>query len=446
MDGGQGDRSEALARIVEESRGLGDVTTTADQPRGRRFKTTIVLCACLVAIIAGTAAYVYSRYSSPQRRTSTTALAIVLDHSASLGCASAPAWSPDGRLIAVLGTQQSCAAISNAPDDTQALYFFDGATGRLGRILKLEPLLQPLFLSTQFYGGCHTFYLSLCYDHIAWSPDGQRLAVLLTNPQPDPTMASYVLVVVESHGASIQLIKGGTFTQPTNSQHVEWALWDLQGKAVQYSQEPDSFNTTSQLVWSRNGTLAPGTSEQPAATSPVGDPPSGSAAFSPWQPGNIMLAGGPLLSSSYWAWSPDGRYLATGLATQIGLGDASATPLPGANMGYGTAAPRDEALTAVLSQAQAQPIHGESGFEVAWTPAGDYLAELRCTSAPGRATLSIWKTHTGAHVVSTPVTLSQENADCLNLSPAMSWSPGGSQLALVSPTTGGIAVVAPQLP
>ncbi|HKV86274.1 MAG TPA: hypothetical protein VJN88_17110, partial [Ktedonobacterales bacterium] len=159
-----------------------------------------------------------------------------------------------------------------------------------------------------------------------------------------------------------------------------------------------------------------------------------------------LLEGGPLLASSYWAWSQDGRYLATGLTTQIVLGNAAAsTPTPGANVGYGTAAPRDEALTAVLAQARAQPVHGEAGFGVAWTPSGGDLAELRCDSKPTQATLSIWKTQTGARVTSTPLALSQENADCGSLSLDMAWSPDGSHMALVSSTTGGVAVVEPRL-
>lgn len=432
----------ALRRIAEERRDWDG----RESRRRHHFNARIAIFLCILALVASAGAYVYARHASPKRQSKTAPSALTFDHRAGLGCASAPAWSPDGRLIAVLGTQQPCSVIARTPDDTQSLYFFDSATGKLGRILKLKPLLQPQFSSVQYYGGCHGFNLSLCYDHIAWSPDGQSLAVLLTMPESDPTVASDALVVVEPHGASIQVLKGGTFTQPTSSRHVEWALWDLQGRTVRYTEEPDAFNTASQLAWGQNGALTPSTNTQSSAVSPVGNPPGGSAVFSPWQPGSILLEGGPLLASSYWAWSPDGRYLATGLSTQIVMKDTSMTPTTGANSGYGIAAPRDEALTAVLSQARAQPVYGEAGYGVAWTPSGSNLAELRCSSVATQAILSIWNTQTGARVTSTPLALSQENTSCVNLPLDMAWSPDGQRLALVSPSSGGFSVVQPQLP
>ena len=289
--------------------------------------------------------------------------------------------------------------------------------------------------------------LSLCYDHIAWTPDGQRLALLLTTPQSDPTVASYALLVVDSHGVGAQVIKGGTFKQPAKSPPVVWALWNLQSQTVSYAQEPDGFNTASQLTWASDGSLTPMVnSQESAAMTPVGNPAGGSAVFSPWQPGDIVLAGGPLLASNYWAWSPNGHYLATGLSTQIILGNDAATPTPDASLGYGTAAPRDEGLTTVLAQAHAQPIAGEAGFGVAWTASGDNLAVLRCANAPTAATLSIWKAQTGALIVTVPIMLSQEDGDCTSLSLDLSWSPDEHRLAVVSPTTGGVTVATPRLP
>lgn len=447
MDNSEARRAEALRRVADEGREWDSPDSRTEHKGARRFAMRILFSICLVAVIVGTSLFVFVKRSSSSHPRTRSESALSPDHSAGLGCASAPAWSPDGRLFAVLGTQESCAAIRSAPDATQAIYIFDGTTGHLARILKLEPLLQPQFQSVQFYGGCRTSLLSLCYDHMVWTPDGQRLAVLLTTPQSDPTVASYALLVVESHGTDAQIIKGGAFKQPAKTPPVVWALWNLQARTVRYAQEPDAFNTASQLTWGSDGSLTPAVSA-PRGTSgtPVGNPAGGSAAFSPWQPGNILLEGGPLLSSSYWAWSPDGGYLATGLSTQIIIGNDTATPTPDASLGYGTASPRDEGLTTVLAQVHAQPITGEAEFGVAWTASGDNLAVLRCTNAPTAATLSIWNTRSGALIVTVPIMLSQEDGVCTSLSLDMSWSPDEHRLAIVSPTTGGVMVATPRLP
>ncbi|WIG59283.1 MAG: hypothetical protein OJF49_002030 [Ktedonobacterales bacterium] len=409
-----------------------------------------MLLLALVIILAAGGILVYTQHKSGAHSSGAVALQPPsFAHAAGISCGSAPAWSPDGRYFAIVGTTTGCGYITHAPDPAEQVAIFAGTTSKLVR-----RILLTRFLPSVPYGSCHTELgaVGLCFDAPLWSPDGQSLAVLfLTEPQLSETAVENLLIV-HADGSSGQTI-AGMLEPPTVEQQPPFvrALWDLQAHTQHYATVPSAFALAQTLTWSQGGTLTANPASSTNPPPPIGIP-SGGATFSPWQPGYLETdvdqssSRQTLFTTSFRAWSPDGRYLATRVAVEMLLsGPGSNPPTPGPNAGYSIRAPRDAALSALVQAQQAQAAAGSAvDAYIAWDTTGAYLASASCAT-PTSLQLTLYATATGTRLASATLSTTKETDTCDGLRLSASWSPTGHTVLVTSIDTGGMFLWTPKL-
>ncbi len=310
-----------------------------------------------------------------------------------IACLADAAWSPDSHFIAVLG-YQGCPQDSYVPG---LVDLYDAHSSQLLRQLhpddaivrglsaSLSPLVrqavQKILPDSPVGGGLPV----IDYEHVTWSPDGQRLAFTFGIAAQQPSVHGVVLM--DKDGGSVQVLLQ---QQPASGPlHTEWDL--SRALSIVFSTSTSAlalqpFPPALAYHWGANGTLVP---EMPLSTLslpavPSSQPgsignPDGDASFTIWQPGSahvISLEDTSRVSTMYtWntdfaAWSPDGRYLIDG----IGLTGLLQPP--------GQLFPSHKALVALgLNQAPLLPIHDgallmvvERATALAWSPDGRILA------------------------------------------------------------------------
>src|SRR5439155_18181322 len=162
--------------------------------------------------------------------------------------------------------------------------------------------------------------LVISYLHVIWSPDTQRLAFTFHVAAPSPSLHGIVLMNRDGTQTQVLLDQQNTFAP-------SYAEWDLERRMLITS---NVFPLPPALAyhWGPKGTVLPGrllsTQFLPAAPplSPIGNP-DGDASFTLWQPAVAQVTSFTDPSGTYrihsWstsfaAWSPDGRYLITDLS------------------------------------------------------------------------------------------------------------------------------------
>ena len=354
-------------------------------------------------------------------------------------------WSPDSTLIAVLGYSQNCSPVASVPG---LVNLYEARTSQLLRQLHPdEAIVQALKAASgsagepsarvpqQKQGGGSGLVIS--YQHVVWSPDNQRLAFLFHLRAPSASLEGVVLM--NRDGAHAQVL-----LDQQNPLAPSSAEWDLERRML-ITSNVFPFPPALAYHWGPKGTVNPGrllpTQFLPAAPplSPIGNP-DGDASFTLWQPGLAQLTSSTDPSGTYrihsWstsfaAWSPDGRYLITdlsffGLLTSPKVISAS-TPF------FQVSDPsRDRSQTGVQGltnqcAVQLQAVKTTTAF--AWSPNGRVLADY---GAGNRVDLS--ECPTGHKFASFPLQSKYPapSADAV----ALRWSPDGSHLLLSSVASG----------
>ena len=322
------------------------------KPRGRAgWWWGALVMVVILAVVAAFTLPNLLRKASPKAQASVLTITPYADD---LACPVDVAWSPNGRLLAVLGFHLSCPNMSSTRASPGQVNIYDATTGKLVQQFQPDTLILhghgvTLSTATQTAADGSTFVPFIGYTALVWSPDGQRLAlpfVALQSPYTLPatdfgaqtgspaqaTTVGVLLIDVAGRQARVlaapyrlPAVAGGAYGAYRSS--VEW---DLTSGALASSNL--TLPAALGYQWGAQGSLLPlgtltttGAPTQPALA-PVGNPIGGKT-FTIWQPGladqgflpippNATQPATPQAAVGvyFWAtrfpiWSPDGRYL-----------------------------------------------------------------------------------------------------------------------------------------
>jgi len=350
----------------------------------------------------------------------------------SMPCLVDAAWSPDNRMIAALGYQSACYQAGA----TSVLTLYDTHLRKVvARLHPDEAIVQALDSSGSFSVN-HPFSMpadpiDITYVHVIWSPDGKALAYTFTTLSTQPPEDGVVLMSREGGHAQV-LLQEQSATAPF------YAEWDLaRSRSVPFTPPPSAFSfmpLSAALTyrWGANGTLVPETLLTPTGVpaapplGPVGNP-DGDPTFTLWQPGSVDVAAmrdSSRLSSwttTFAAWSPDGRYLVDGL-TLFGLlkppgqGFPSASTIILTRMNQVPLLPlRDKALLKVVDTAAALA-RSQNGQMLSASHAGKSVDLYECRTGDKLAAFAL-----------------HDHGDAASTAPILlRWSPDGSRLLVWS--------------
>lgn len=408
----------------------------------------------VVIVIVGSIVAVVSRTQGVKDANSQMALharSISVRDLLGLHCISQPIWSPDGKYIALLGTAQTgdCVPYLSLSSDVnassgstppQTLAIIDAATGHVVHSIALDPLLDNRpNCNTAGQCGPDTARLDEFYG-LSWSPDGRSIAIAYVNFF-STTLDSHpvcTLLVVRADGSAHFRIADNT-TPVLDSMHPDLRIWDLQSQSVKtrntFDLLPFSLPFANAYLWSGGDLTAALSTVSPNG---IGSP-EGQTQFSPWQSGSVDDAsaytkqnGLVTYQTSFWAWAPDGSYVAT--FVQVGAqmqapGLAQPTVDTRQAPGHILSTPvRDAALANVVRDvAEGRGI--ASRYYVSWRPDGTYLAALSCSSSTAAqlALLSTADGHTRA-TAALGFPLSTSSSGCTQDLMPITWSPNGSTI------------------
>ncbi|MBF6589220.1 MAG: hypothetical protein IVW57_01660, partial [Ktedonobacterales bacterium] len=412
----------------------------------------------VVVIVAGMIGLAAITRLGPRAATSPGALLaprrISTFATARMACPTSAAFSPDGTRILVLGTLGACAPTEAAPSRAtatpapHAAALYESASGRLLKLIRLEPLLglgaaatpgAPSAGAVSFFG-------------LGWSPDGTSAAFAYTafdataRLTADHVLDSGLLLLDLTRGGGTIIHGDSGFFAPLGGGGGGFPIWHI----AQGTETP-TFTPLPGLTytWGHGSQPAPikvirgALAQLPIDAGPrypVGDP-AGGATFSIWQPGLLVgpgrttLGGGrAVFLTAFSSWSPDSAQVtlmtagaALPLAADERADDPAATPgdlaLPLPTPAILARAPaRDTALDAVRRQ-----IGGDGWALVAWNPLGTLLASVTCQDT-STATLALRETGSRlvASAVSLPLSGSGEQGTCASAVSAMSGPPTGA--------------------
>lgn len=268
----------------------------------------------------------------------------IVDERNELDCLRAAAWRPDGRFLAVLGSTNDCPVTSYEPGIIN-IYNADGAT----LIRQLRPdrwIFAQLHLEVPsvasatptVVGKPNSRYATpiVYYYSILWSPDLQLLGVTFTVITSFAPLQQFSgLLTMAATGSHPRVILQQV--QPSDLYGSLYLVWSIAAghpvvvKTVPLGPQmpadaPVNIIPALLYAWQEGGVLAPVAGTQltsrpgpPQSVAQIGNP-DGGATFTPWQPGTLTALGeanqGQAMpvdiytwSSTFSAWSPDGRYL-----------------------------------------------------------------------------------------------------------------------------------------
>jgi hypothetical protein len=267
-----------------------------------------------------------------------------VDERNDLDCLRSAAWRPDGRYLAVLGSTNDCAVTTYEPGIVN-IYNANGAT----LIRQLRPdrwIFSQLHLEVpsvasatpMVAGKPNSRYAApiVYYHSILWSPDLQSLGITFTVITSFAPLQQFAgLLTVTATGGYPQVFLQQV--QPSDLYGSLYLVWNIGAgrpvvmKTVRLAAQmpadaPVNIAPAMLYTWQEGGVLAPvpGTqlASQPGLSrvaTLIGNPDGGTT-FTPWQPGTLIALGqanqGQAMpvdiytwSSTFSAWSPDGRYL-----------------------------------------------------------------------------------------------------------------------------------------
>ena len=363
-------------------------------------------------------------------------------------------WSPRGDAVAMLGYEYNCPTGHDVPG---VLNIYDASTGKLTAQWQLDDTILNIMnaptvsasgisnhgiLATSSFQTANTGsanagstrLLPFSYIHVMWSPDERRLALsFIVYMQQQPFFG---ILVMNVNGRFSHII----FQPPNLDQGapIEWNI--ATGQALGFTTIPPAMA----YRWQGNGSLVPfvalpGRSPQPVPLAgPVGNP-DGNTSFTIWQPGITTFTsfvGYYGWSTSFSAWSPDGRYLVDDINLQGFYRPPSGIipdiqALAKLKLGHNRLlSPRKVALNELL---RGSPL-------VSWRPDGRVLATYYA-----RGIIVLYDSRTG-QVLKT-LSLPAIQPLLAGSFALLRWSPDGSRLLLSSPSYGLLNIWGPdQLP
>ena len=397
-----------------------------------------------------------------------TPIVFTLPASAKVYCPSMPAWSPDGKYIALMarsflpGGQGNCAygdqvsgmakqelnnnfSSNSLISGPMKALVLDAKTGGVVRQLPLVDLTGLLCKGTSY---CDTNGITPV--SLSWTPDGASV-VLFSTLNVDLTgqdgqgysQTRGVLEVMRADGTQITraLVGYGRATSsatgpgggilPANIYSPPLFTWDLISGSTGYTDihEAGGFETVD---------YAPDFQVGPEGQlTPVSGVSAG--AITPWSYGVLWGphdASGPgsntVFRSSVWAWSADGRFVVPNVVTTVNLkqqkGAANSQPgYPGAyNPPF--VSPPDAATEAVLGEITPSL----DVIYIARDPQGARLASFACQPNVGVGVLTIRATVTGKVLLTIHYTFPTISTSygCPGDAEAINWAPDGSRVAM----------------
>lgn len=402
----------------------------------------------------------FKRAYAPQAHPSHTGSSLpVLPQRDGITCLRDAIWSPDSKFIAVLGYSQTCSYVAYVPG---LVNLYEAQTSKLLRQLHpddmiVQALHKPVASSRQAVasvppdkkGGGSQPVIS--YTHVVWSPDTQRLAFTFHLAASSPSLNGIVLMNTDGTRTEVLL-------NPQNPLAPSSAEWDLERKVPITSQ---TFPLPPALTyhWGPKGTLIP---ERllPSGALPVAPPlvpignPDGDPSFTLWQPGliheTVVYASHAFTthswSTSFAAWSADGRFLITDLSFWGALDSAESIAAGNqfvmvSSLGQAahvsrreTASPKDIATTrdsssfvvaGLTNQCAALLQAVDTPLAFAWSPNGRVLADY----GDGNR-VDLYECPTGHKLTS--FTLQSKYAASSADAVVLRWSPDGLHLLLSS--------------
>ena len=360
-------------------------------------------------------------------------------------------WSPRGDAIAVLGYAYTCPTNHNAPG---VLNVYNARTGKLTAQWQLDDTILNIIGAPTINGQGQSTHgvlatsslhnassaksgsksiLPFSFGHVMWSPDERRFALSFVLYMQQP-FSGILIMNVNGRFSHLIFQSSGTHQQAAS----EWNI--ATGQALGFISIPPAIA----YHWQANGSLVPflhssARPPQPVPlTGPVGNP-DGDPIFTVWQPAITAftpIAGYYGWSTSFSAWSPDGRYLIDDINLQ-GFYKPPASIVPNiqalAKLKVGhnrLLSPRKVALYELLE-----------GFPlVSWRPDGRMLATYFA-----RGQVIFYNTRTGQSLQTLKLPPGQHLlSGTLAL---LRWSPDGSHLLLSSPSYGLLNIWGPnQIP
>ncbi|HZC07877.1 MAG TPA: hypothetical protein VE338_19730 [Ktedonobacterales bacterium] len=377
------------------------------------------------------------------------------------------AWAPSGGQIAVLATRDTCLArpATKMPD---LIVIYDAHSGAIVRQFSLAAAItqqKALVMYEPIFG----------FSGLSWSPDGSKIVVPFfqyTIPTPGPgnmgfTMSSdprgMGILVISVQGGAIRALAGPSNFGPSTTgmypRYTGATVWDVHsGTPAATLDVPLAAAPTYQ--WSADGHITPSMSAQPT---------SGSQ-FSYWQPG--FIAAVPTNnsdSSSVWffsaatftRWSPDSRYVVTGLMTMNLAGRTTGAPSwVDPNRCHNWRWPQpcfdqpiptpDTAFRTVLATmkhaAETTHLNPNNDAPVVWRRDGAVLATVLPgddgTGAQRTLVITLLDTASGAAIGAIPIPFQAAQGNIgMTRWPYFAWSPAGNQLAVVNAVDNTVEVV-----
>ncbi len=353
-------------------------------------------------------------------------------------------WSPDSTFIAVLGYSQNCSSVAYVPG---LVNLYEAHTSKLLRQLHpddaivhaLKGVSEPFSSGPQKKKGGGSV-LVISYTHVLWSPDSQRLAFTFHLVAPSPSVEGVVLM--NRDGMQTQVLLDQQIPLAPSS-----AEWDLQRRVLLPS---TMFPLSPALAyhWGPHGTVIPerllSTGALPAAPPlvPIGNP-DGDPSFTLWQPAlaNVTVAYSSdahnirSWSTSFAAWSPDGRYLITDISFWGAL-DSPELLSPGTRLVEVGGTARDRSGTGaegLTNQCTALLKAVNTTLAFAWSPNGRVLADFGTGNS-----VDLYDCTTGYKLTS--FTLQSKYAAPSADAVVLRWSPDGSHLLLSSTAFGFVSL------
>lgn len=379
-----------------------------------------------------------------------------LAQTGAFSCVMDAAWSPNSAYLAILGYHHDCTSYAPEPG---LMAVYDVHTNRKIEQVALDaPALQALHRYSVTNVG-------IFYHSILWSPDGTRLAVLFSVASSVAPFEGILLVDRDGGQVKVMLYRD-TSTTLAN----EYLSWDIQqGKPASIAYTPLISHAFTYIVnvpvaisytWGGDGTLIPGADPDisPILIGPTGNP-DGGASFTPWQSGQVSLTyqngnspvylpGVYAWSTSFAAWSPDGRYIADGIdiagqltsPTILPMGEQAQEALQAA--GLPTLPVRDAGMAQIVAGLKVPTITSPGTVEenVAWRPDGRVVAVM-----DGSNHIDIYNCSSGHLLAALP--LPTGVASDIGGLIVLRWSPDGRRLLASGPMIGAGVVWGPgQLP